>query len=401
MSAEVFITGMGAVSALGSGVPAQLDALRQMRTGIAPITRLETKYRSLLHAGEVNMSNEDLVGQLHIDEPRTWSRTSLLGVLAAREAWAQAQDPDAKARIGLISSTTVGGMDRSERAFKVYLAQGDVRRVMHHMISHDCGDSTERIADDLGIRDFVTTISTACSSSANAILLGAQMIQSGRLDRVVVGGTDALTMYTLNGFHTLKIIDEGWCKPFDENRSGLNLGEGAAYLVLDSERHLTSIGAQAMARVTGFGNANDAYHQTASSPDGRGAYRAMTMALEVAGLSADQIDYVNAHGTATPNNDESEGLALRQLFGDNLPPVSSTKSFTGHTLASAGVIEGVFSILSIQNGFMPANLNFHEPMRDLGLIPILTTRTEQNCRHVLSNSFGFGGNCSTIIFSSV
>jgi 3-oxoacyl-(acyl-carrier-protein) synthase len=229
-------------------------------------------------------------------------------------------------------------------------------------------------------------------------MLGARLINSGELDRVVVGGTDALSKFTINGFKTLMILSDEQCAPFDANRKGLNLGEASAYLVLESEKVLKEQHKKILARLTGYGNANDAFHQTASSETGEGAYLAMQKALNRAQLQPRQIDYINAHGTATSNNDLSESVALQRIFGNLVPDFSSTKAFTGHTLAAAGAIEAVFSIMALQGQMMFPSLNFHTKMPETGLMSV-TTLTSKKMTHVLSNSFGFGGNCSTLIFS--
>jgi 3-oxoacyl-[acyl-carrier-protein] synthase-1 len=197
--------------------------------------------------------------------------------------------------------------------------------------------------------DYLATVSTACSSSANAILLGTRLIKHGFLDRVVVGGTDALTLFTLNGFNSLMILDHDRCRPFDNTRNGLNLGEGAAYLVLESGDAAKKEGKKPLCEIKGYGNACDAYHQTASSPEGHGAFISMKHALDVAGLEPNDIAYINTHGTGTRNNDLSEGTAIQRLFGDNIPKCSSTKAFTGHTLGAAGAIEAVICVISLVN----------------------------------------------------
>jgi 3-oxoacyl-[acyl-carrier-protein] synthase II len=265
--------------------------------------------------------------------------------------------------------------------------------------SHDCGDMTSRIANYIGIKHFSTTISTACSSAANAIMLGARLIRTGQLDRVVVGGADSLSRFTLNGFNTLMILDTEWCRPFSNDRKGLNLGEGAAYLVLESESEVQRTGKRVYGRLLGYGNANDAYHQTASSPDGYGAGLAMQKALNVAGLNSAEIDYVNVHGTGTPNNDLSEGHALIRVFGNQVPRFSSTKAFTGHTLAPAASIEAVISLLSLEHQMIFPNLNFSSEMIEFALNPVTCLLPNIPLTNVLSNSFGFGGNCSSLIFS--
>ena len=196
------------------------------------------------------------------------------------------------------------------------------------------------------------------------------------------------------------ILDSNPCRPFDASRKGLNLGEGAAFVVLETKEHAIARGARIRAMLSGWGNACDAYHQTASSPDGRGAYAAMQAALEVAGLKPSDIDYVNAHGTGTENNDLSEGVALMRLFGGKMPYVGSTKCFTGHATSAAGALEAVISILCIQNRFIPANLRFETKDPGLDFCPVVHTVQDVEISHVMSNSFGFGGNDSSLIFSS-
>jgi 3-oxoacyl-[acyl-carrier-protein] synthase-1 len=394
---KIYITGIGIISALGGCADETRDALLQGKSGIAPIAYLQSKYKGILPAGEVKFTNQELAVKLNLQSIKSFSRTALLGMMAAQQAWETSSNPNL--RTGLISSTSVGGIDKSEIAYKKYLENHELDGLLHQLISHDCGDSTERIADYLNIRGFVSTISTACSSSSNAMILGARMIQGGMLDKVLVGGTDALTIYTLNGFNTLKILDDAWCRPFDSARKGLNLGEGAAYLTLESEQSVRENESTVLCELSGYGNTNDAFHQTASSPDGAGAYHAMKLALKKANLKTGDIDYINAHGTATPNNDLSEGLAIKNLFGDYLPRFSSTKSFTGHTLAAAGSIEAVISILMMKNRMLAPNLNFTHPIEELSMTPIIKLQENVDIHTVLSNSFGFGGNCSSLIFS--
>jgi 3-oxoacyl-[acyl-carrier-protein] synthase-1 len=192
------------------------------------------------------------------------------------------------------------------------------------------------MADDLGISDFISTINTACSSSVNAIILASRMIRSGQLDVAIAGGTDALTKFTLNGFNSLMILDKEPCRPFDATRAGLNLGEGAGFMVLVSEKVLKEGSIEPLAYVNGYANTNDAFHQTASSPEGRGSFLAMSKALEMARMEPHAIDYINLHGTGTVNNDSSEGTAIRRSVWRKNTPMSSTKSFTGHTLGASG-----------------------------------------------------------------
>ena len=399
MSTKIYITGLGIVSSIGINTDETIASLRTGKTGIAAIRHLQTKYRGILPAGEVDFSMQELAEKLQLKSYRNYSRTALLGMLAARDAWNYDENREKGMRTGFISATSVGGIDKSELAYKKYLVDRDLNGILRDMISHDCGDSTERIADFLGINGFISTISTACSSSSNAMIMGARLIRNGVLDKVLVGGTDALTVYTLNGFNTLMILDDKWCRPFDKNRKGLNLGEGAAYLTLESEASIARSGLAPICELRGYGNTNDAFHQTASSPDGAGAYHAMKMALSIAKMKTSEIDYINAHGTATPNNDLSEGLAIKNLFKDYIPEFSSTKSYTGHTLAAAGSIEAVISILLLKNKILVPNLNFEEQIEELAMTPVTHLQTDVALNSVLSNSFGFGGNCSALVFS--
>jgi 3-oxoacyl-[acyl-carrier-protein] synthase-1 len=270
---------------------------------------------------------------------------------------------------------------------------------LRDVVLHECGAVTEWVGGRLGIRGYQSTISTACSSSANAILFGARLICHGLLDVVVAGGTDALTKFTLNGFNSLMILDTGYCRPFDDQRNGLNLGEGAGYVVLISEKVAATLGCKPACVLSGYANACDAWHQTASSPDGRGSWLAMKGALERSGLQPGDIDYINLHGTGTQNNDQAEGTAIRRLFSAPFPRMSSTKTFTGHTLGASGGIEAVFSVLSVRHGLVYPNLRFTTPMAGMPFVP--ETRFFKNLpvKHVLSNSFGFGGNCTSLIFS--
>ena len=251
----------------------------------------------------------------------------------------------------------------------------------------------------MGSHGNVSTSSTASSTAANAIMMGAKLIKNGVLDRVIVGGTDSLSKFTLNGFNTLMILTDSYNTPFDNDRKGLNLGEAAAYIVLESDECVRKENKKVLGYLSGYGNANDAHHQTASSENGQGAFLAMEKAIKISGLEKEAIDYINVHGTATPNNDLSEGIAMIRIFGeDKVPEFSSTKAFTGHTLAAAAGIEAVYSLLAIRNNLIFPNLNFKTKMQEFDLTPV-TELKEKNINHVLSNSFGFGGNCSTLIFS--
>ncbi|HLO60390.1 MAG TPA: beta-ketoacyl-[acyl-carrier-protein] synthase family protein [Bacteroidales bacterium] len=394
---KVCITGIGIICAAGSNSSEVLKSLAEKRTGIGHLSLIQSIYKDEIPAGEIKKSNEELYNLANPDIRGYYSRTALLGLIAVTQAIRQAALSNADLeQTALISGTTVGGMDRTEvfyDTFRLNHNKGKIKLAA----GHDCGAGTEDIARNLGINGFQSTINTACSSSANAIMMGARLIQHGKAKRVIAGGTDSLTKFTLNGFNSLMILDREQCRPFDDTRNGLNLGEGSGFLVLESEEVVGS--KPVLAVVKGWGNACDAYHQTASSPDGNGAYLAMQKALQTAGIQTSDIQYINTHGTGTKNNDLSEGIAIERLFSTGIPPCSSTKSYTGHTLGAAGGIEAVFSVLAIQNHCIFPNLNFNTKMQELGFEPAREFTTGTRISHVMSNSFGFGGNNSSLIFS--
>lgn len=385
-------TGIGIASALGLSASANWEALLQQRTGIGPLTRLSTKHQ--VPAGEIKQTNEELAALLGLDPAKTYSRTALLGMLAGKEALADAGVDPASQKVALVSGTSVGGMDLSENYFA---KQKEGKRArLRELLEHDCGASTMRIAHYLGIKGFFTTISTACSSSANAIMLADRLLSQEGYDAVLVGGTDPLCKFTINGFSSLMILDPGLCRPFSDSRAGLNLGEGAGYLVLQRTDSLA--GRRPYCRLLGYANANDAFHQTATSASGEGPYLAMKGALEMAGLQPADISYINAHGTGTGNNDLSEATAISRLFAGQVPPFSSTKVYTGHTLGACGGIEAAFCALMLKHDTLVPTFNFDTPMKELPLAPITEVKAKAGLRTIMSNSFGFGGNVSSLIF---
>jgi 3-oxoacyl-(acyl-carrier-protein) synthase len=393
---RVHVAGLGVISAIGNSVESTLDALRTSTSGIGPLTLFDSVHQGVLPVGEVKMSNSVLADILSL--PSHLTRTAMLGIHAAREAVVNSGIDIKSWRTGLISATTVGGMDKTEFFFEKFL-KDQKKGQLRNVVNHGCGRSTELIAGDLGINKYISTINTACSSSANAIALAVRMITAGLLDVVVAGGTDSLTKFTLNGFNSLMILDAQPCRPFDSHRNGLNLGEGAGFVVLVSEKVKKAEGMNPTSYISGYANTSDAFHQTASSPEGRGSFSAMQKALTMSGLDLEDIDYINLHGTGTANNDLSEGTAITRLFGDRYPKLSSTKAFTGHTLGASGGIEAVFSLLAIDQQCVFPNLRFETPIPEVGITPQLSFETGLAVNHVMSNSFGFGGNCSSIIFS--
>lgn len=397
MQENIYITGIGIISATGNNVLENLESLRNGKSGISDIKLLNTKHKNDFKAGEVKLSDSDMLDLLQIPAKDYihYSRTSLLAMIAAKETLKNAQLEDPGENTGIVSATTVGGMDKTEKEFP--LKNYDSGFIQ----THSSGDSTQKTAEYLKISGYRTSLTTACSSAANSVMHGAKLIKHGFLDKVLVGGTDALCKFTLNGFNSLMILDKNHCKPFDKDRQGLNLGEGAAFLLLESESSLNKRKIKPFCKLTGYANANDAYHQTASSPEGEGAYSAMSGALKMSGIKSSEINYINAHGTGTHNNDLSEGIAIKRIFGNKIPHFSSTKSFTGHTLGAAAAVEAVFAVLAIKYNLIFPNLNFKNEIEELKISPVKEIITSLEVNNVLSNSFGFGGNNSSIIFAKV
>lgn len=389
MTNSVSITGLGIICAIGNDTQSVLESLQKGESGIRPMKYLQSKHNDL-PVGEVQLSNDEMKAILGIESPAPASRTSLMGAIAIRQALKQAGIESLQGkRVAVISGTTVGGMDLTE----LYFEQMKTDDALLSLPSdNECGQSTIEMAQMAGVENAeCCTISTACSSALNSIILGTEMLKRNEVDLVIAGGSEALSVFHLNGFNTLMILDKERCRPFDETRAGLNLGEGAAFVILEKNA------AEPLAYIAGYGNRCDAFHQTASSENGEGAYLAMTEALTMAKLKPSDIQYVNAHGTGTPNNDPSESEALKRVFGEQIPEVSSTKSYTGHTTSASGSIETVICVLAMQHGFVPGNLGWKHQMPG-GITPTLG-QNDVVLNHVICNSFGFGGNDSSLVLS--
>lgn len=391
MSNTISVTGLGIICSIGNNADSVLDSLRRGKSGVGPMKYLQSKH-SYLPVGEVQLSNDQMKDILGIKDETPMSRTTLMGAIAIRQALEHAgitvEDLDGK-RVALISGTTVGGMDLTENYYEQMKTDDSL---LYLPKSNECGKSTEEMAEIIGLKNVQTcTISTACSSALNSIILGSEMLKRDEVDLVIAGGSEALSRFHLNGFNTLMILDKEQCRPFDDTRAGLNLGEGAAFVILEKNS------SHSLAYIAGYGNRCDAFHQTASSENGEGAYLAMKDALEMAGLQPGDIQYVNAHGTGTPNNDITESQSLKRIFGESMPEVSSTKAFTGHTTSASGSIETVICILAMQNNFTPANLGWQNKIEG-GIVPTLGNENIV-LENVICNSFGFGGNDSSMVIS--
>ena len=386
---------MGVVSAIGNSVAENHEALKAATCGIQyKLDLFPSKYAGILPFGQVHISNEELLKTLQVADKGV-TRTSLLALYALNEALADSgisSETIQSFDTALVGANTVGGMCLTDELYNDANKKTDGS---DYLGSYDCASVNMFLQKHFKINGIINTINTACSSSANAIMYGAMLMNNGYAKRAIVGGTDSLAKFTINGFNALHILSNEICTPFDDGRKGLNLGEGAAWLILEKEEDIQ--GRKVYAELTGYSNSNDAYHPSSLSDEGDGPYLSMQGALKLANLTPDKIDFINAHGTGTENNDQVESRAMIRLF-ETPPAFASTKGNIGHTLGASGAIEAVYSILSLMNQEVYANLHFKNPIAAAGLTPV-TGYKKMPVNHVMSNSFGFGGNCSSLIFS--
>ncbi len=393
---EIAVTGMGIVSSIGLNVTANHQSLIQEFSGIKKAKHFQSVYTESLLFGEIDCSDEMLIKEHNLSQNSGHTRTFLIALKAFKEAVLDANINAidlASSRTAFISSSTVGGMCYTDQLYQ----DANMRTPSPFVTHYEGSDHALQIVQLYNMKGITDVINTACSSSANAIALGIRLLETDKADRVIVGGSDCLAKFTVNGFNSLRILSEKACTPFDRDRDGLSLGEAAAYIVLERKKDIRSKNIHAL--VSGFGICNDAFHPSATSDDARGPRMAIELALKRANLSPNQIDYINAHGTGTPNNDETESYAFSQIF-ETVPPFSSTKSYTGHTLAAAGVVEAIFSILSLKNNEIYPSLRVKNALDNYRFTPEMSYSKNRKLNHVLSNSFGFGGNCTALIFSS-
>ncbi len=387
------ITGLGIVAAPGCGVEENWQAIASGTSGLKPLTLFPSPRFGHVLAGEVS-GDLTLLGA-----PLNGSRSDRLGWLAAREA-ILSSGIDFKTcgeRAGVLLGSSVGGSFDSEQFLSNLIKHGKMRPRSTRF--HECSSAVDLIADEFGLFGPSMAVATACSSGALAIATAAEIILSGEADVMIAGGADSLSRMTWGGFQSLLLVDEAGCRPFDATRAGTTMGEGAGILILESEEFALRRGAKILARLSGWGASCDAHHSTAPHPEGAGAVAAMQSALRRAGLKPGEINYVNAHGTGTRDNDLAESKALKTVFGNHVPPVSSTKRFFGHALAASGAIEAVICIEALRRQKIPSNLGFATPDPAIGLEPVTETH-DASLNHVMSNSFGFGGNNAVLIFST-
>jgi len=401
VSTRVAVTGLGIITAVGESLSAFEEGIFNGECGIGPVSLFDTTGFTCQFAAQVK--NRNLEEGFAAREIKRISRCDILGLIAAREALANAGidlETYDKSRIGVIFGGGAGGM-LSWEAYRRSLWSGRSRAKSSLLLPFSNCTLTDLIAVKYGLTGPRATISTACSSSATSIGYGFDLIRSGEQNIVVTGGSEALSELTFAGFNAIRAMDPEYCRPFDKNRQGMSLGEGAAILILENYTNAESRGAKIYAEVLGYAINSDAYHMTSPDPEAMGMSRVMAAALDVAGLSGDQIDYINAHGTATPINDTMETLAIKRVFEKSRTgnlAVSSTKSMVGHCLGAAGAIEAAATILALKRQIVPPTVHLNEPDQDCDLDYVPNTSRKQEVRFALSNSFAFGGNNTSIVF---
>jgi 3-oxoacyl-(acyl-carrier-protein) synthase len=393
---NIFITGLGSISPIGLNVAENLKSLQSGKDGLDKAAYLQSRYATLLPFGEVKADTQTLRKSLQFENISGLTRTDILAFKAFNEAAENSQltpNEISSRETAFISASTVGGICNTDDIYKNANLQSASSEFVH---SYSYSAHTLKIARFYSMKGFTNTINTACSSSSNAIMMGMRLIRSGRIKRAIVGGAESMSSFSVNGFNSLQILSGSKCKPFDKNRDGLNLGEAAAYLVLEAEdicRHKENYG-----RIIGAGNSNDAFHASALSDNAVGVIKCIELALHDAKISTREVSYINAHGTGTQNNDQVEVTGFANVF-QVIPPFSSTKSYTGHTLSASGALEAIISLLSLRNNEMYPNLHTENPIQGYcySLVKEYTPNVELN--YIMSNTYGFMGNCTSLIFA--
>jgi 3-oxoacyl-(acyl-carrier-protein) synthase len=390
---NVYVSGTGIISCLGRGTEETFTSISNSQSGLS---QLQYSDNNRLVAGIVPLTNEELA--LHAGSSPDLPRAALLGIHAAKEAYLQSGIQHMHLwRVGLVSACLYGGMDKTEQfypAFREKTSNGRLRDVMHHTP----GRITKLIADGVNADEFFTTLATGTSSGLGALIMGYQLIQQDRLDVVFVGGTDSISQLMIRGLASERLIDPVQCRPFDASCAGLNPGEGAAFVVLISGRVREKESASALAVFSGFGSDNFINNSYPSTPKEEAAYLSMSKAIKMGGVAVSDIGYLNLFGTGVPDHDLIESAAIRNVFGDVLPPMSSTKAFTGYTSGACGAIESAITLMSLSHQCVFGSLGFEHPIPEVGIQPVRGFRAA-DVRHTLVNSFSRLGNCASVLFS--
>ncbi|GED02181.1 beta-ketoacyl-ACP synthase II [Bacillus atrophaeus] len=404
---RVVVTGLGTLSPLGNDVETSWKNAINGVSGIGPITRVDSEEYPAKVAAELKDFNvEDYMDR---KEARKMDRFTQYAVVAAKMAVQDAGleiTDDIAPRVGVWVGSGIGGLETLESQFEIFLTKGP-RRVSPFFVPMMIPDmATGQISIALGAKGVNSCTVTACATGTNSIGDAFKVIQRGDADAMITGGTEApLTRMSFAGFSANKALSTNpdpktASRPFDKNRDGFVMGEGAGIVVLEELEHALARGARIYGEIVGYGSTGDAYHITAPAQDGEGGARAMQEAIKDAGLAPEEIDYINAHGTSTYYNDKYETMAIKTVFGEhaNKLAISSTKSMTGHLLGAAGGVEAIFSILAIKDGIIPPTINIETPDEECDLDYVPDTARKQDLNVVLSNSLGFGGHNATLIF---
>jgi 3-oxoacyl-[acyl-carrier-protein] synthase II len=407
MKKRVVVTGLGAITPVGNTAEESFDRIKKGISGIGPLSHIDSSIYNVKVAAEV----KDFKPEEYMDmkEARRMGRFTQLAVAASKMAVKDAEltiDENNAERVGVWIGSGIGGLGEFEEQHLKFLDKG-VRRVSPFIIPMLIPDlAAGRVSIELGAKGINSCTVTACASGANSIGDAFKVIQRGDADVMITGGTEAaITPMTVAGFSNMTALSanpdpQTASRPFDKNRNGFVIGEGAGILILEELNHALARGAKIYGEIAGYGATGDAFHITTPAPEGEGGQRSMIMALQDAELKPEDVDYINAHGTSTHYNDLYETQAIKAVFGSHAYKlqISSTKSMTGHLLGAAGAIEAIFSVMAIRDKVIPPTINYEtaDPELDLDYVPNEARNQELNA--VLSNSLGFGGHNVTLVF---
>ncbi len=408
---RVVVTGVGVVSPLGTGNEANWDALVHGRSGIGPITRFDASDLSVRIAGEVkDFSPEAFIDKKEIKKMDLFIQYSLAAAHFAMEDSGLVIDDSNAERVGVLVGAGLGGLPTIEKYHSAML-EGGYRKISPFFIPMLIINlAPGHISIKYGAKGPNVSSVSACATGTHSIGDAYHMIKRGDADAMIAGGTEStVTPLGIGGFAVMKALSDrnddptGASRPFEKNRNGFVMGEGAGILVLEEYESARKRGARIYAEVVGYGLTGDAYHLTTPAPGGEGAARCIKMALNGAGVNPEQVDYINAHGTSTPYNDLYETMAIKTVFGDHAYKlaVSSTKSMTGHLLGAAGGIEAVYSVMSLAKGVLPPTINYQEPDPECDLDYVPNIAREKQITYAMSNNFGFGGTNASLLFKKI
>ncbi len=416
MSKKVMITGIGMLTAVGNGTAASWQAVKDGKPGVGKITKFDASRCTAQVAAELHGFDEYALSSGLIEKKamRHMALFSQYAVVAANEAWKDAgfgEDckPDMD-RVGTMFGCGIGGLEVTGESFKTLFDRGPDRISPFAIPELIANEAAGNVAIAIGAKGPAQVVVTACASSTDALGFALDMIRAGRADVMIAGGTEAVIMeFTVAGFMKEKALStkfndtpERACRPFNVDRDGFVMGEGAAVLILESEEHAKARGAKIYAELAGYGASCDAYHVTAPDPTGDGAVKAINIALADAGVTdLSTVDYINAHGTSTPLNDKMETTAFKRVFGDEGARkinISSTKPCHGHCLGATGAIEAAITALAVRDGFVPPTINYENPDPELDLNYTPNKGVARDIRVALSSSLGFGGHNGILVF---